>query len=196
LSPHFALDLDVASGALLKGYHSGLEVPSPVLLDHGAQWFQTLVRHLDDGAKDFWVEVMGYPDADPPSRIRKALKRSLPDGAAVQRIATRRKSGGGLGRPRYLAVAEWNGGPLLREAKASVPSAWAWAHSKVGRSRFLDVAVGRYRSPDPSLKSDEGYMFRRVAGDWEAGTSNRDFKKLLSDHQLIRVGLCVGKDDD
>lgn len=33
-------------------------------------------------------------------------------------------------------------------------------------------------------------------GEWEAGTSNRDFKKLLSDHQLIRVGLCVGKDDD
>lgn len=165
LSPHFSLDLEVASDALLKGYNSGLEVPTPVLLDHGAQWFQTLVRHLDDGAKDFWVEVMGYPDADPPSRVRKALMRTLPDGAVVHRFATRRKGGGGLGRPRYVAVAEWNGGPLLREAKASVPSAWTWAHSKAGRSRFLDVAGGRYRSPDPSLKSDEGYMLRRVSPD-------------------------------
>jgi hypothetical protein len=42
----------------------------------------------------------------------------------VLRFATRTKGSGSLGRPRYLAIALWQGGHLAREAKAVVPSAW------------------------------------------------------------------------
>lgn len=33
-------------------------------------------------------------------------------------------------------------------------------------------------------------------GAWEAGMSNRQFRKLLSDHLMVRTALCIGKDDD
>lgn len=32
--------------------------------------------------------------------------------------------------------------------------------------------------------------------DWVAGARNSDFRNKLSDHQLVRTGLCVQKDDD
>ena len=84
------------------------------------------------------------------------------------RLCTRpRKGGGSLGRPRYLAVAYWRGGQVLREAKALVPSAWTWAHgSKASqKSHFLAVANGHYRAPDPFLHVREKFIFRRVAAD-------------------------------
>jgi hypothetical protein len=39
-------------------------------------------------------------------------------------LCLRVKGGGSLGRARYVAIAEWRGGHILREAKAIVPSAW------------------------------------------------------------------------
>ena len=52
-----------------------------------------------------------------------ALRASLPPAAAIVRFASRRKGRGGLGRPRYVAIAAWQGGQLVREAKALVASA-------------------------------------------------------------------------
>ena len=49
---------------------------------------------------------------------------SLPKGIDKKTIRFCRvphKGGGSLGRPRYVAVAYWRGGQVLREAKALVP---------------------------------------------------------------------------
>ena len=82
------------------------------------------------------------------------------------RFATRLKGSGGLGRPRYLVIAAWRGGRVVREAKASVPSAWNWARGDTTEpSRFLELANGKYRSPDPFLAVKNGYVLRRVAAD-------------------------------
>ena len=71
-----------------------------------------------------------------------------------------------MGRARYLAVATWRGGRVVREAKALVPSAWDWAHGKTtGPLRFLDLAGGRFRSPDPFMTVAEKFVFRRIAAD-------------------------------
>jgi hypothetical protein len=86
--------------------------------------------------------------------------------ASIVRFATRVKGGGGLGRPRYVAIARWRGGRIVREAKALVPSAWNWAHNKASsRLRFLDLAKGAFRSPDPFLALQSGFLFRRIAAD-------------------------------
>jgi hypothetical protein len=90
----------------------------------------------------------------------------LPPGAKVTRFATRIKGGGSLGRPRFLVIATWNSGRVVREAKAWVPSAWSWAHGESGkRGNLLDAAFGRYRSADPHLRQDAGYVVRRIAPD-------------------------------
>ena len=94
------------------------------------------------------------------------LRRSLPQGATLRRFATHAKGGGSLGRPRYFALADWRGGRVLREAKALVPSAWEWAHDDVtGFSRFLDLARGTFRSPDPFLDVRHRFIVRRIAAD-------------------------------
>ena len=40
----------------------------------------------------------------------------------------------------------------MREAKALVPSAWHWASGTAEPIRFLDLARGIHRSPDPWLR--------------------------------------------
>ena len=56
---------------------------------------------------------------------------AFPQEASIIRTMRRPKQGGGsLGRPRFVAVANWRGGRIVREAKAVAPSAWSWAHGK------------------------------------------------------------------
>jgi hypothetical protein len=84
----------------------------------------------------------------------------------MERLASRSKGGGSLGRPRYVAIAEWRGGRVVREAKAIVPSAWDWAHGDtLMQTRFAQLSNGRFRSPDPFLSVDAGFVFRRIAAD-------------------------------
>ena len=45
-------------------------------------------------------------------------KTELPPGARLVRYASRAAGGGSLGRPRYVAIVEWNGGRLFREWSA------------------------------------------------------------------------------
>jgi len=91
--------------------------------------------------------------------------------------------GGSLGRPRYVAIADWCGGRVVREAKALVPSGWDWAHRRNGPSRFLDLARSAFRSPDPLLNVHDKWIVRRLAADSrkvELGDDPRVSAKLLS----------------
>jgi hypothetical protein len=55
---------------------------------------------------------------------------------------------------------------VVREAKASIPSAWTWAHRKTaGKHRFFDLATGAFRAPDPFLRLEHGFIVRRLSAD-------------------------------
>jgi hypothetical protein len=55
---------------------------------------------------------------------------------------------------------------VLREAKTLAPSAWSWAHGhKSQKSRFVELANGRYRAPDPILHVRSKNILRRIAAD-------------------------------
>ena len=164
LSGRLDVDPQGAAGAVLEGYAGGLHAPGPALLEQGASWFRRLVGKLADETDEFWKDLADLEDVEPPRKVRRSLRRSFPDGAAVCRFVTRRKGAGGLGRPRYLAIADWQGGHLVREARAIVPSAWSWAHPESSpRPRALDVAYGRYRAPDASLRIAGRFLLRRIA---------------------------------
>jgi hypothetical protein len=166
LAPTLAVNRREAAVALLEGYQKGLEQPRPVLLDEHEHWLRRLVGGAANASQKFWKEVDGYPDAKPPVPVRRALKRSLPSGARIERYASRVKGSGSLGRPRYLVIALWQGGRIVQEAKALVPSAWHWAHpDSSAKSRILDLAFGPHRSPDPHLRVKAGYVLRRIAAD-------------------------------
>ena len=159
-----------AAAALLRGYRNELDDPQPALLFEGETWLRSYAEPTEAKVEKFWKDIADYRKASPPPAIAKALVASLPRGVdkkTVRLCSVPRKGGGGLGRPRYLAVGYWRGGHVLREAKALVPSAWTWAHgSKASqKSHFLAVANGRYRTPDPFLLVRKKFIFRRVAAD-------------------------------
>ncbi len=102
----------------------------------------------------------------PPPQISDLLKEQLPAGTRDIVFRTWQRGGGSLGRPRFLAIGTWNGGSVVREAKALVPSAWEWANSKIGPvGLFQVVSTGRFRSPDPFLKVRSDFVVRRIASD-------------------------------
>jgi hypothetical protein len=166
LAPGGSISSQAAAEAVLEGYREGLAQPQPALLDEGETWLRPYAVGPDDNPKKFWKEVAGYPKADPPRAVADTLIASLPKHTDDVRFCSRVKGGGGLGRPRYVAIAFWRGGQVLREAKALVPSAWNWAHGLDYRtSDFLELANGRYRAPDPFLDVRDKFILRRVAAD-------------------------------
>jgi hypothetical protein len=151
---------------LLEGYAKGLDRPRPTLLDEHETWMRPHVAISDAQRDKFWKEVEAYPGAAPPETVVHYLRASLPPDARLVRYASAVKGGGSLGRPRFVALAEWRGGHIVREAKALVPSAWNWAHQNVGAPiHFADLATGRYRAPDPKLTVNRRFIVRRVAAD-------------------------------
>jgi hypothetical protein len=155
-----------ATAALLRGYHEGLAQPQPALLDEGETWLRPYAADTEEKSRKFWKKVDRYSKAKLPREITSPLIASLPKRAENIRFASRVAGIGSLGRPRYVAVAFWRGGRVLREAKALVPSAWIWAHGgKSGASHFLALANGKYRAPDPFLEVHDKFIFRRIAAD-------------------------------
>lgn len=164
LSPDRAVDNRKAAAVLLKGYLEGLENPQPALLDGGEIWLRPYAIGTDLESGKFWKKISKYQKATPPRDVAAALKESLPEGATNIRYCSRVAGGGSLGRPRYVAIADWRGGRVLREAKAVVPSAWAWVHGKQP-SGLLEAARGKYRATDPFLDIRGKFVLRRLAPD-------------------------------
>lgn len=166
LAPKLKVSDRAATEALLRGYRAGLRQPQPALLDEGETWLRPYAADTEKRSKKFWKEVANFPKAAPPGKVAKGFTASLPNDAKNIRFRSRVAGGGSLGRPRYVAVAFWRGGHILREAKALVPSAWTWANGgKSKASHFRKVANGKYRAPDPFLDAQGKFIFRRIAAD-------------------------------
>lgn len=166
LAPDMPVGNREASEAILAGYRRGLAGPRPTLLDEQETWMRPFVACTDAERRRFWQEVDALRPAKLPADAMKALEKGLPRSASKLRFAPRRKGVGSLGRPRYVVSADWGGGRILREVKALVPSAWDWAHGKADpRSRFLDLAEGKFRARDPFLEIRDRFVVRRSAPD-------------------------------
>ncbi|QQX86570.1 DUF2252 family protein [Cupriavidus necator] len=179
--------------ALLEGYVDGIQRPGPILLEQGHPWFGKLLHELNEKTKDFWQSFERSQPADVPREIERLFKRALPATAKLNRISPQQRGGGGLGRPRYSALATWNGGSIVREAKALVPSSWDWARGrKSATSRFITVATGAYRSPDPFLYVTGGFILRRLAPESRKLDLDDVTKAGRGPHLLRAMGRDVG----
>jgi len=189
LAPKLFMNGEEACTAILNGYKEGLANPRPTVLDERHAWLRKLVLCPDKKRDDFWKEIDALKSVKPPRFVRNALIRALPKDADIVRFATRTAGGGSLGRPRYVLVAEWRGGRVIREGKALVPSAWDWAHSAPNASpRFAELATAMTRAPDPHLIVADGFIVRRLAPDSRKAELSSHPDAQLEEQVLQRVG--------
>lgn len=154
--------------ALLDGYAERLDAPHPFVLDakHG-RLRQAANLTLKQRAR-FWKELREAPAAPQPipDAVRKALLASLPEGAEEVVIQPRHAGLGSLGRPRFVALAQWRGGKVAREAKRRLPSVFLYA--RMPGAAPLDMAAlatAADRVPDPWFKVTRSLVLRRLAPD-------------------------------
>jgi hypothetical protein len=188
LAPDRAVSGREAASLLIAGYLEGLELPQPALLDEGETWLRPYAIGDEVEAGKFWKKlddrkkfplIGGNATGRPPRNVMQLLNASLPLGSTRIRYRRRVAGGGSLGRPRYVAIADWRGGRVLREAKALVPSAWTYVHGGQP-SGLVRLAKGKYRAPDPVLDVRGKWIIRRIAPDSRKieldGTANRNLK--------------------
>jgi hypothetical protein len=102
-----------------------------------------------------------------PKGARKALENTLPNDLHDYRVVRRVAGLGSLGQLRFVAIAEYNGGCVAREAKNVRPSASVWANDRTsrGQSYYEAVITSALRSPDPYQKVVGSWLIRRLSPD-------------------------------
>ena len=152
--------------AILEGYGKGLKDPQPFVLDETHAWLRELLIVSEQERAHFWDKIAGLRGSPkpPPGRYRKIIESAMPDGAEITKYTRRTAGTGSLGRPRWVGIADWRGGTVLREAKALVPSGWVRVPKHGTRKiRCLEIAMGRYRAPDPWYDVRKSVVVRRLS---------------------------------
>jgi hypothetical protein len=112
----------------------------------------------------FWDKFDLSDEIDIPGRHREALRAAMPDPQAALLVAPRSAGTGSLGRPRFVGRTEWKGGPVLREAKTLVISAWALRLDPSSTGiHAATIAAGRFRAPDPHYRVVDSILVRRLS---------------------------------
>ena len=151
---------------ILHGYRKGLSKPGAQIVDIDISWMREVAQRRSASPKEFWHDLHKDDDVEPPGEVVEALLDQSPPGCSGIAYRARQRGGGSLGRPRFVVSGFWRGGAIAREAKALVPSSWDWAAKRTDSAPlFLNLANGRYRSPDPFLNLRSGYIIRRIAPD-------------------------------
>lgn len=162
--------------SIAEGYTKGLKAPAPFVLDEEHKWLRDVVGVSDKDRKKFWARfdpaqiAAEKPDKIDPvtpeelrGRYRKAIERGVPDSEMVLDFYSREAGTGSLGRPRFFGTGPWQGGLIVREAKAMLRSGWTLAHGGAHRLRCAEIAAGTYRSPDPSYHLRGHVLVRRLS---------------------------------
>jgi hypothetical protein len=165
---HLELDHKDACAAIVDGYKAGLEAGgTPWVLGERHGWLSELVALRDPVA--FWKKLDTMPDfkGRVPKEALKGIDALMPARGLPARIAHRVAGLGSRGRQRFVAIADFQGARVCREAKALAPSAWLWAKDKrqpkkIRYQEALDTAV---RAVDPFVHLRQGWIVRRLAPD-------------------------------
>ena len=162
---HLAIAPKEACKAILDGYRRQLAVRrSSFRAGRGPRHAQGggPLRRARSG-QHFWQKMAMLPDLRAPAKVRKLLAARLPDRRMKFRTAHRISGMGSLGRPRYLALAEWGSAQLAREAKAMLPSAFGWALGRREEALHCHTIIARaVRCHDPFFAFGDRYLLRRL----------------------------------
>jgi hypothetical protein len=156
--------------AILEGYRDTLRVGGrPFVLAEKQENLENLGIDAIKPPEDFWPKLNRRPAVTHgfPATARRAIEKTLPDRHLEYKVVRREAGHGSLGQPRFVAIAEWNGGFIAREAKATIPSSCVWLRGSVERRQnYYEAAIrSAVRSPDPYQKIVGVWLIRRLSPD-------------------------------
>jgi hypothetical protein len=153
--------------ALLEGYGESVhEQGRPFVLGENHQWLRLIAEGELRDPVHFWSKMDALPTVktEVPVSAVDALQHLMPAHDVPFRIAHRVAGLGSLGHARYVAIADWHGGRIAREAKALVPSSSFWAQNRKGPVDILyQTIINRaVRCPDPFVQLRGRWIVRRL----------------------------------
>jgi hypothetical protein len=158
------------AAAVLAGYQKAIAgAAMPVVLADRHQWLHDLAVPKLKLPAPFWTKLTGFPKAtgDGLTEATPLLQAALPAGHGETSYVARVAGLGSLGRERIVALADFQGGLVAREAKFLVPSGWGWAAGETvgGRLLYPTILAQAVRCPDPFVDLKGNWLLRRLAPD-------------------------------
>jgi len=168
LMANMSCDSKVAIDAILQGYGAAVEAAGrPFALAEHHPVLRAMATARLHQPEVFWEKLHTLPALreKPQAGAIKALEGMMPERGLKWRMSHRVAGLGSLGRQRYVAVAEWRGGSVAREAKALAPSACFWAEQGRGTPRihYEEILQCSIRCPDPFVRFQKRWIVRRLA---------------------------------
>jgi hypothetical protein len=186
-------DAKTGMDAILKSYSLALATSGRpfVLAEHHPALRHMATARLHD-PEPYWQKLHALKESTKkcPVGVSKAFDNMMPERGLHWRTSHRIAGLGSLGRERYVALGEWHGGSVAREAKALAPSACVWAESGKGSAdilyqKILDCSV---RCRDPFVRLQKRWIVRRLAPD----CSRIELSALPKEHDVLRLLGAMG----
>jgi len=165
---NLAIKFEDACESILTGYVRGLRAGGePFVLEENHDWLRDAATGELRDPTHFWTKVNALAPirASIPKGAKRALESSLPEPDLPYKLAHRVSGLGSLGRERFMAIANWDGGKIARETKPVTSSACLWANDDEGYEHIFYENIIAYakRAPDPFLKVRGRWIVRRLA---------------------------------
>jgi hypothetical protein len=177
--------------AILEGYIESLrEGGCPIVLAEREPKLGRLGIDSFKPALDFWEKLNRLPTVRHAlaDGLKRILEKTLPDPRMDYKIVRRMAGLGSLGQRRFVAIANWRGGFVAREAKSMLPSACAWLRGEIGQSQshYQEAIRSAVRSPDPFQLIEGEWLIRRLSPDSNPIDIQR-LPKHRDEYQLLRA---------
>jgi hypothetical protein len=165
-SARLSISVEDACAAILRGYVRCLKAGGKpqVLEEDNADLRAMAVERLKEPAQ-FWRKFdAGIKiNAKVPKDVVDVLVAALPNKDLPYKLMRRTAGEGSLGRQRFVALSDWHGGRIAREAKSLVPSAVYWATGKKAKLHYDELIKCAVRCPDPYLHVNGDWIVRRLS---------------------------------
>jgi hypothetical protein len=187
---HLTLTRRQAAEAIEEGYRDSLMAGGKafVLAEHH-QWLRLLATSKLRDPVRFWAKMEQNPpySSKPPADARKLMEETLPGACKTYQLKRRIAGLGSLGHPRIVALSQWEGAYIAREAKGIRTSAWAWYKGVSSEELHGPILAAKaIRVQDPCVRFAGHWLVRRLAPDCSrielsSLPKERDESRLLYD---------------
>jgi hypothetical protein len=137
------------------------------VLEEGNKWLRAIALNELRDPDHFWKKMDQLPAVrhEISPTAREALEHLMPYPGLDYHLTQRVAGLGSLGHPRYVAIAEFHGGKIAREAKMLVPSSVFWANDLPGPVEIWYAATlsRAVRCPDPFVQMRGRWIVRRLS---------------------------------